>query len=162
MFAWPANSRKSILFRLGHKGKCTFIKQSLKYSSVRTLLRSTQVQPQPVFCLLPIPHSPSVVLPSPHLEKAWPQAQTPIQAGGRGKCTVLGPFSEKLRVPGIPGEYLPVPRWPEHRLNNKELERDSSKLRGASGTQMTFDSAFLLPHFRQGLSFHTRMGNAGL
>lgn len=101
-----------------------------------------------------MPHPPPSLwfCPPPHPETAWPQAQTPIQAGGRGKCTMLCPFSEKLRVPGIP---VPVPPWPEHRPNSKELERSSSKWRGALGTQMTFDSAFRLPHFTQDFHIHT-------
>lgn len=103
--------------------------------------------------ILPVPHPPHAPSPYPHphptptcgfpllsSRKGWPRAQSPIQAGGRGKCTVLGPFSEKLRVPGIPGEYLPVPHWPEHRSNNEEVERRSRKQRGASGTHVTFDS----------------------
>lgn len=116
--------------------------------------------------LSPIPHFPS---PIPRLwffplliRKRLASGTDTIQIGGRGKCTVLGPFSETLRVPGILGNYLPVPHWPECRPNNKGLERSSSKRRRASGTQMTFDSTLLFPHSRQGLSFYIHKGNGTL
>lgn len=58
MLHWPKGSRNSILFRLGWKGKCIYTKRTVwKRSSVGTGLRSTQVQPLPVSCLLPVlPH----------------------------------------------------------------------------------------------------------
>lgn len=88
---------------------------------------------EPVSCPPPHPQFPSVVLSFPIPEKAWPQAQTPIQAGGKGKCTVLDPFSEKLRVLGIPGEYLPVHHWSEHGPNNEELEKSGPKQKAGGG-----------------------------
>lgn len=142
MLHWPTDSRNPILFRLGCKGKCNYTKWTVwKLSSVGTGLRSTQVQPLPVSCLLPTPPPPSLVLFFPHPEKAWPGHRHPFRQEEGGNVLSWVHFWKCSEYQESLVNFFLL-SLPEHGPNNKDPGKVAPCGDSTSDRELIFQSAW--------------------